>query len=385
MKIALFTETYLPYINGVVTHVKTLKEGLEAEGHEVLIVTADYKARRHYITSDHVLHCPAIRAKKFYGYSLAKPVSFTRYKLIKQFCPDIIHIHDEFGVCLSGIAAAKMLKVPLVYTLHTMYDQYLYYISPKALMPFTQRLSHLYARFIADKASAITGPSQKCQVYLEGVGIDSPVTVIPNAVELDMFEKAEGQQEQICRLKKELRLEGKTVFCFVGRLGREKSVDKLLDFLAQEITPEDNMVLMVIGGGPVQKELEEQAERLGVAPFVRFTGAVPHEKLSAYYRCCRGYITASISDTNSISMKEAMASGLPVLHIHDPLNAGQIVNGVNGFIYHDAEELAAGIRRLRDMSGEELEALRKSTLQSVEAFSQEALAKKLLAVYFSVL
>lgn len=385
MKIALFTETYLPYINGVVTHVKTLKEGLEAEGHEVLVVTADYKAKRHYITSDNVLHCPAIRAKKFYGYSLAKPVSITRFKFIKNFQPDIIHIHDEFGICLSGIAAAKMLKVPLVYTLHTMYDQYLYYISPKMLMPFTKKLSHLYAKFIADKASAITGPSQKCQVYLEDVGIDSPVTVIPNAVELDMFERSEGQQEQIIHLKKKLGLEDKTVFCFVGRLGREKSVDKLLEFLAQEITPQDNVVMMIIGGGPVQEELEEQARQLGISSFVRFTGAVPHEQLSAYYHCCKGYITASVSDTNSISMKEAMASGLPILHIHDPLNAGQVVNNVNGFIYHDAKELAEQIRQLRDLSGEELETLRKSTIASVEAFSQGALAKKLLAVYFSVL
>lgn len=78
MKIALFTETYLPYINGVVTHVKSLKEGLEHFGHEVLIVTAVTDAHHHYI-SDGILHCPAKSFKRFYDYGLANPCQFCTY------------------------------------------------------------------------------------------------------------------------------------------------------------------------------------------------------------------------------------------------------------------------------------------------------------------
>ena len=69
MKIALFTETYLPHINGVVTHVKSLKDGLEQLGHEVLVVTADADAHRHYI-ADGVLHCPDHTSDRFYGYGV---------------------------------------------------------------------------------------------------------------------------------------------------------------------------------------------------------------------------------------------------------------------------------------------------------------------------
>ena len=79
MRIALFAETYLPHINGVVTHVKALRDGLTRLGHEVLVVTADANARRHYISGG-VLHCPAHVTKKFYGYSIAPPLSSTRLR-----------------------------------------------------------------------------------------------------------------------------------------------------------------------------------------------------------------------------------------------------------------------------------------------------------------
>ena len=124
MRIALFTETYLPYISGVVTHIKLLKEGLEKLGHQVLVVTADAQARHHYV-KDGVLYCPAKTIKRIYNSGLAAPYSHRRVKLIRDFHPDIIHIHTEFGVGLSALHIAKALRVPVVYTLHTMYDEYI--------------------------------------------------------------------------------------------------------------------------------------------------------------------------------------------------------------------------------------------------------------------
>ena len=136
MRIAIFTETYLPQINGVVTHIKILKEGLEALGHTVLIVTADSKTRKHYIDGD-VLHCPAHNLKRIYGLDLASPVSRARLHYLREFNPDIIHVHNEFSIVLSGMNIAKFLHVPVFYTLHTMYDDYIYYFAPKALVPLT--------------------------------------------------------------------------------------------------------------------------------------------------------------------------------------------------------------------------------------------------------
>ena len=115
-----------------------------------------------------------------------------------------------------------------------------------------------------------------------------------------------------------------TVACFVGRLGREKSVDVLLRFWAQEMKPEDNMRLMIVGDGPEKEPLEQLAKELKITDTVVFTGKVVHDELPPYIHTCDIYVTASLSDTNSISMLEGMAGGLPVLQLYDELNADQV-------------------------------------------------------------
>ena len=224
MRIAMFTETYLPYINGIVTHVKLLKEGLEKLGHEVLIVAADPHAKHHYI-EDHVLHCPGARSKRFYNYGLAAPYSHKRVKLLEEFAPDIIHVHNEFGIGLSGIHIAKTLHVPLVYTLHTMYDDYIYYVAPKQLIPMMTRISHRYFGHFAKEATVITGPSKKCGEYVKNdCRVDKNVHVIPNPVELDKFlpHNIDEEKKHEFRQKYNIR-DDETLVCFCGRIGREKS------------------------------------------------------------------------------------------------------------------------------------------------------------------
>lgn len=381
MRIALFAETYLPHVNGVVTHVKALRDGLTRLGHEVLVVTADADARRHYIV-DGVLHCPARVSKKFYGYSIATPLSSTRLRYVHGFAPDIIHVHQEFGVGISGMMIAKTLNLPLVYTLHTMYDDYIYYIAPEPLVPAAKKFSHEYIKLLAKSAQALTGPSEKCAAYLRKVGVYKPVSIIPNPVELDLFCREKADPAQTAALRAQFGYRSDTlVGIFTGRLGREKSVDLLLDNWQQTIRPEENIRLMVIGEGPCKEELEEQAQRLGIAEMVSFVGKVPHEQMPPYLAMADFYITASTSDTNSISMLEGMASGLPVLQITDPLNAGQVQDGVNGYIFSDAQEMARQIRMLQGMTSEQWACLRDSTRRSVEGKGCETLAQNLLRVY----
>lgn len=381
MRVALFTETYLPHINGVVTHVKILKEGLEQLGHQVLVVTADSNTHRHYISKG-VLHCPALSSKKFYGYSLAKPISTTRLRYVQDFAPDIIHIHNEFGIGFSGMVCAKILKVPLVYTLHTMYDDYIYYVAPKLLVNTTKEISHKYMKFFAIQANAVTGPSKKCEEYFRLTGVDKDINVIPNAVEMDTFapRNFDEQTKAELRLKHGIKPDA-MVACFVGRLGREKSVDVLLDYWAHAVKPEDDITLLVIGDGPVKEELEEQAKRLGITGMVTFAGKVPHEELPPYYAICDVYVTASLSDTNSISMLEGMCSGLPVLQRTDPLNADQVREGDNGYVFDNAVQMAEKLMRIRVMGKEELGRFKQAVTASIRNSGAKTLAQNTLNVY----
>lgn len=118
MRIAIFVETYLPYLNGVVTHVKILREGLIHNGHEVLIVTADKTVKEHVLEGG-VLRCPALEVKKIYGYGLSSPISLTLMKRIKEFRPDVIHIQQEFSIGLAGVRAARALpSAPHLHSAH---------------------------------------------------------------------------------------------------------------------------------------------------------------------------------------------------------------------------------------------------------------------------
>ena len=384
MRIAIFTETYLPQINGVVTHIKILKEGLEALGHTVLIVTADSKAHTHYL-KDNVLHCPAHNLKRIYNLDLASPVSRTRLKYLREFRPDIIHVHNEFSIGLSGMAIAKILKVPLVYTLHTMYDDYIYYIAPKPLIPLTKKLSHRYFRMFPQNAAVVTGPSKKCQEYTYEIGSDKKVEVIPNPVELDAFAPQTSTPQQRAQIREQYHIpQDATVACFVGRLGREKSVDVLLRFWAQEMKPQDNMRLLSIGDGPEKEPLEQLAQQLGITDTVVFTGKVLHPDLPPYVHTCDIYVTASLSDTNSISMLEGMAGGLPVLQLYDELNADQVTDGVNGYMFRDAAEMGQRLRQIRDMEPEELQKLKTSVIQSVKNSGAQTLANYIQTIYYNI-
>lgn len=339
MKIVLFTETYLPFINGVVTHVVSLKEGLEKLGHDVLVVTACPSAKQHYV-KDNVLYCPAKLSKKIYNYGLATPFSKERLRILQEFKPDIIHIHSEFGIGLSGALMSKQLQVPMVYTLHTMYDDYLYYISKPIFVPVLKKISHRYLKYLGDRAAALTGPSLKVQEYFDSCGLNKRVNVIPNPVELDLFNPSNLDMNKTKQVRDKFNiLDDEILVSFCGRLGKEKSVDVLLDYWSKLIKKEDKFKLMILGEGPCLDELKQQAKKLGIDNNVIFVGRVEHNDLPSYYGACQLYITASLSDTNSISMKEAMATGLPVIHIFDPLNKGQVVDGVNGYIYKDDKEM----------------------------------------------
>ncbi len=382
MRIAIFTEAYLPRINGVVTHIKLLKEGLEARGHDVLIVTADGDAKEHYLENG-VLHCPGIKlTKKLSGFETSVPVSRKRLNFVRDFKPDIIHVETEFGMGLCGVPIAKMLKVPLVYTMHTMYDEYIYYIAPRPLVKTVKKLSHKYMRVFANRANAITGPSEKCSEYLSSAGVKLPVNVIPNPVELDDFSPEHFDPEQKRAIREKFGIpQDAFVVVFVGRLGREKSIDLLIDYWNQSVKADENMYLFIIGGGPEEQVLRDQIAALGCGDRVIMSGRVEHPELPPYLLASDIYVTASLSDTNSISMLEGMAAGLPVLQRRDPINADQIKDGENGWSFDSPEEMAELLRKFRDMPEAEKQQLKESTRQSIMDAGCTALADRTLHIY----
>jgi len=285
-------------------------------------------------------------------------------------------------VGLCGVSIAKMLKVPLVYTMHTMYDEYIYYIAPRPLVKTVKKLSHKYMRVFANRANAITGPSEKCSEYLSSAGVKLPVNVIPNPVELDDFSPEHFDPEQKRAIREKFGIpQDAFVVVFVGRLGREKSIDLLIDYWNQSVKADENMYLFIIGGGPEEQVLRDQIAALGCGDRVIMSGRVEHPELPPYLLASDIYVTASLSDTNSISMLEGMAAGLPVLQRRDPINADQIKDGENGWSFDSPEEMAELLRKFRDMPEAEKQQLKESTRQSIMDAGCTALADRTLHIY----
>ena len=352
-----------------------------SQGHDVLIVAPDHTARRHYI-SEGVLHCPAVKSEQLLV-DLSLPIDMVRYRKIRTFKPDVVHIQAEWGISLFGLKSAQYLKVPLVYTLHTEYSRFLTYAVKPYMIPWANRTLARIERYIAKHATIITSPSRKGQEYFRALGTDVPVEVIQNSVELNDFDPHLFSEQDKQRLRDSLGI-GANQRCalFVGRMGPEKSVDILLDYWAKSVRPEDSLRLLLIGGGPEDTALRNRARKLGLDDQVIFCGKIPHAQIALYYAICDIYVTASVSEMHSIAMLEGLGSGLPVIQRLDPLNTEQLQEGVNGYFFTSAEEFRDHLLALNALGIQEMMEMKQKVRQSVlQTNSPQALAEKYLVQY----
>lgn len=383
MKVAIFTETYYPFISGVVTHIETVKKGLEARGDQVLIITMDPHAHRHYVQGG-VLYCPAMALKKLYGYGVANPLNLERFRIVQDFDPDIIHIQTEFTMGIFGLFCAQRLKKPVVYTLHTSYDDYLFYIAPHKNMQnlVAKPVAHSYFRHIAKYATEVIGPSVKVVSFLRRCGVDRHINVIPNIVDLSIFLPENVKEGDIANARAKMGLTPQdTALLFVGRLGREKSIDVLIQNFAAAYAECPRIKLFIIGEGPEKPRLQAQIHSLGMSAQIKLLGKMEHSSLPPYFHACDLFVTASLSEINSISMLEAMASGLYVLQRLDIYNKDQIKEGINGHLYTTSPEFTALIKEQALMSGEEKAARRKTVSDSTRSYGPREFTQAVVDVY----
>ncbi len=381
MRIAMFAETYLPYISGVVTYVKILKDELERKGHEVLVVAACPKKIRPKETHD-VMYCQSVPLKKLYGYGVSNPLNLVSFKRIADFKPDLIHIHTEFSIGLLGMQAAKWLNVPMVYTLHTMYDDYLGYVVPKRMEKLVKTVAHRYLKDLAYRATEITVPSDKVVRYLQHFGVNRHVNLIPNTAATRDFLPENNPKEGVDAARKHMGLKDDDIaIIFVGRLGYEKSIDKLIDCFAKACRNKPRFKLIVIGDGPEMAALKEHANATEVADRVSFIGRVEYKNVSTYYNAADIFCTASTSETNSITIYEATAAGLYVFQKLDRFNIGQIMKGVTGDSFESIDDFCKLVDAYSNQSDEEMIALRQSVTESSRVYNEEVFCDRMLNVY----
>ena len=160
MRIGLFTDTYPPYINGVSTSVWVLKRALEKKGHQVFVVTVNAEEYK-YASEDDILHIPGIPIG-IYDYRLTGIYPLRAINKIKDWNLDVIHSHTEFGVGTFARIIAKQFDIPIVHTYHTMYEDYVHYITKGYFDGASKKIVEYLTKFYCDKTvSELIVPTKK--------------------------------------------------------------------------------------------------------------------------------------------------------------------------------------------------------------------------------
>lgn len=379
MKILITTDLFTVKTNGVVTSVTNLFNELLSRGHDVRLLTLsdDGTSRRegpvYYIRSFSLEHIyPGVRGT----------VSFKDPYLrdLIDWKPDIIHSQCEFFTFRFARSIAKYAGCPIVHTYHTMYEDYVGYLthSPylgKALVRVCSR------RWLKDLGRVIA-PSYKTRSLLEQYGLEN-VSVIPTGISLEQhFQRVSFEELESLRSRFHIADEA-FVLLSLGRLGAEKGTASLLKALAPLIQSFPDIVLVLVGDGPDRAALEQLAAELCISKNVIFTGAVDPQQVQKYYQMAHVFVSASTSETQGLVYIEAAANGLPLVCRKDPCLRGLLQDGVNGFSFLSEEELRSAVLQLRRDAGFRRFAGGKSREASMK-FDQKEFADRVEALYRQV-
>lgn len=382
MKIMLFSDTFPPEINGVATATNTLKKAFEAHGHDVYVVCTNPFV--HATTfENNILRLPGIEIKRLYGYRLTGFLHSKAAKIIKKINPDIIHIQTEYGVGIFGKIMASRLKIPLVYTYHTMYTDYTYYVTKGKLDQPAKSIVKKFSKIMADTCSEITTPSFKTKDHLRSYGVNRYINVIPNGIDLSRFEEEYIDKEFISTFKKKYNLEDKFIILSLGRIAKEKSIDVVLKnyakFIAQDHHNKSSFV--IVGDGPAKQDLEKLAKDLGIAERCIFVGSVPYDEVPNYYYMADLFVSASISETQGLTFIEAIATKTLVMCRFDENLVEVVEEGKTGYFFSDTSSFCNKLRFIMNLDEDTKKQIIETAYIRNKKYSMEAFYDKMLEVY----
>lgn len=383
MRIGIFTDSYTPYISGLVTSEVMLKEALEKQGHIVYVVTANLKDFHYeYDEKEKIIRVPGIPVG-IYDARLTGIYPLQAIQTIKSWNLDVIHSQTEFGIGTFARIIAKQFHIPIVHTYHTMYEDYIHYITKGHFMGPSKKLVQHLTKFYCDKTiTELIVPTKKAyDLFKEKYKVDRNVHIIPTGIEVERFYKEQFDKSEILKLKKKLGISYRDkVLLFVGRLGKEKSVDFLIDCHEKIIKKHKNVKLLIVGDGPEMPDFVEQVKALKLENNVIFTGKVAWEDVPLYYQLSDIFVTASVTETQGLTVIEAMAASMPVVCVDDDSFKIAVVNDLNGYFFKTKKEYVKIINDLIE-NPKEINRLGKQARVSSEFHSAKYFADKVVAVY----
>lgn len=384
MNIAIFTDTYPPYINGVATSTFNLVKVLKQHGHRVIVVTARYNDGPLEMIDD-IIYMPGIPIKKMYGYRLTAFYSSTIFNYLQEFNTEVIHIQADASVSQFGKIVARQLHVPIVYTYHTQYEDYTYYLTGGGIIDrFAKRVMRWYTRQVAKLTAGFISPSNKTKDYLRQIKTDVHINIIPTGIDFTIFDKKLFDVNKAEEFRKQHNIPNESkIFLLLGRVGKEKSMDVSIKYFAEftKVHPEFKSKLVVVGGGPQLDELKVLTSELNLDNDVFFIGPVSASEVPFYYHLADVYTSASLTETQGLTFMESMASETIVLAKFDDQLSGTIINGETGFFYTDVTSFIERAYKILTLEPEEINKLNENVKKILEIYTIEKFYENVIKVY----
>ena len=223
------------------------------------------------------------------------------FAFLDQFKPDIIHTHSPYGAGFEALRAAKRYNVPLIGTNHTPVEEF---------YPFAPESMRSYDAWYYNHCAYITAPYQALIDRMREKGFTKPGKALPNPVELTHFTPPTPEEKQ--EAKAVLNIPGEAIL-YCGRLAPEKRVDVALRGFREIAADFPTTTFVITGHGTARASLEALAKELGIAHQVRFTGFLTTGELITHYRASDIFTLLSTSDSQSVALMQAFASGIPAV------------------------------------------------------------------------
>ena len=383
MRIGIFTDAYTPFVNGVTTSVLMLKKGLENKGHKVYVITVNPNNMHFSLDSTGtILRIPGIPIG-IYDYRLTGICPLKALKQIKKWKLDIIHSQTEFGVGTFARIISKQFNIPLVHTYHTMYEDYVHYVTHGYFDKPSKKILEYLTLFYCDKTiTELIVPTKKAwELFKDKYMVDRNVHIVPTGIDTDRFKPENNKNVKVEKERNKINIKKEDfLITFVGRIAEEKNIIFLLDNMKEIIENCQNAKLLIVGDGPDLEKYKKYVKEKQIEEHVIFVGKVPWEDIPKYYLISDIFVTASKSETQGLTVIEAMAASLPVVCINDESFNTTIIDNLNGKIFEDDKQYVNAITELYN-DKKLLNRLKKGATNTAEMHTIKYFAERVLDVY----
>lgn len=376
----MFTNTYVPHVGGVARSVSCFEEDLRKLGHYVLIVAPTYPEMPKYERVAEVLRVPAIQNFNGSDFSARIPIPFLLKEKIDEFSPDIIHSHHPYLLGDAAMRVAGRRQLPLIFTHHTLYEEYAHYVSSSfSMKKFVIHLSTAYANC----CMSVIAPSKSIADLIRERGVTSPVVEIPTGIDFDNFQKGDGELfRKNAGIDKDVQLIG-----HVGRLAPEKNLGYLTDAVKIHLQQNDRAKFLVVGDGPDFKLIKKRFRDENLGNRVIMAGKKTGDELVNAYCAMDLFVFSSHSETQGLVVTEAMAAGKPVIAL-DASGVREVVSDrKNGrLLSADASiEVFADAISFFFNNPEECQSWQENALSTARRFDRRKTAIELSNLYEDIL